>query len=291
MINSLTIEDANGSQMSFFGDQKVIKEVSGLVGLTSVRSVLSDKPNRDGSNNRSRYRQDRIITINGMFAGTPSQIWSAYDDLQYILEQAKDTERILRYTRTADGRIFRMLVQFDAAFDAPLKVTDAGVVMPYQVQLRASNPNAYSDAEIVAQSSPLGGSSGGGSTYPSIYADTYVAGGAGTGGWVDFNNDGSVETWPVFRIYGDVVTPVIHLESDPAVKKISLSSTIAAGHFVEIDTLARTIKTDIGLPASGTLDVTNTKWFSLPARTAGGIRLTGVSGAGWLQIRYRTAHG
>lgn len=287
MISTLTLEDSNGVEMPFIDrPARRLQNAQGLAGLTAIRQVLYNRPSRSGSVNRSRYLGDKLITLNGQLTGAdPASTWAAFDDLSYVLAQAKATERVLRYTR-ADGLVLRMLVKADGPLDAPLQSSDAGVVLPYQAQLRASDPNAYTDEQVVVDGQPLGGG-GGGSTYPSTYPDKFLT---SLGGVVAFDHQGTNDTWPIIRIYGDAVNPIVHLEGDPMSRQIVINGSIGIGDFLELDAGERTVMLDGTLSRSQLLDVANTTWFPLAARSSGTLKLTAQSGSGWLELLFRHAY-
>lgn len=97
------------------------------------------------------------------------------------------------------------------------------------------------------------------------------------GGVLQLNNDGNVETWPVFTIVGPVVQPSL---TEPATgRQLYYSGTLLAGQTLTIDTspFTRSVMLD-GTDRFGFM--LSAQWMSVPPKKSGGQLLLQYGGSG-----------
>jgi hypothetical protein len=100
---------------------------------------------------------------------------------------------------------------------------------------------------------------------------------------------GNRPTPPIFRVYGMCVNPQILLTGTDY--RISLTGTVGAGDYLEIDVQNRSITVNGTTPALSFLDAASTQWFELPKRTSTVQLLAGsFDTSAHVQVIYRSAY-
>ncbi len=227
------------------------------LGWPDIREVKTSRPDRDGIDDRTQLFGGRPVTaeitalegagaqVDAVAASfAPYMAPAARPVLHYILDRPGVSERTL--TLRAAGYAWQI----------------AG---PYQRDIHlawvAPDPYAY-DPTVKTASDPPGG------------------------GTADISAAGDAAVWPKFRITGPVTGPAISfIPSVPPTWKLAFqtSFTIAAGHYVDIDTSARTVYLD-GDPAKprlSSLDWTQSAWnWVPPAPSTTSMSLSGTATSG-----------
>lgn len=219
------------------GTRVPIARIEGLA-LPAVRGEVVERPNADGAWLAPDWYEARTLRIDcGVkVPGDPA----AAARIVAALEQAADTPRI----RTVGGAVAPLRIKWPGApvrvlFGRLRKVEPSWEEaafgwVPLDLEFTAADTRFYADAEQ-RMSLKLGWLSGGGFTAP-VQAPITVSDGGLSGqnrpGWV--TNNGSVDSYPVLRVYGPCANPVItHVESG---RQIALGITVPAGERVTIDT-------------------------------------------------------
>lgn len=210
------------------------------LGYPTPRDVVNNRPDRNGADDRTQYFGIRTVTIQlEVLQGAGARV----DEIAGLFGPYLDPAQrpVLHYILDRDTNPERTLTLRAAAFTAP-------VSGPYQrsiqLQFVAADPLAR-DPLTKTATTPLGG-------------------------MVTIATPGDVPIWPRFRITGPV-TAAPMLQFVPTAGYIwwfgfISSFAIAAGHFVDIDTDARTVYRDgdPGSPALGSVDWTISSWQPLP---------------------------
>lgn len=153
--------------------------------------------------------------------------------------------------------------------------------IPTSARFVASDPRIYLDT-LVQVSTTLPTSSGGLTFSASA---PFVFGTGGTGGTLDATNLGTHETPYVIVFTGPLVAPSLeHVEQG---KILSFTGTLAAGETLVVDSASHTVM--LNGTASRYLWLTAaSQWFTLEPG-ANGLKFSGGSGAGSVQVSYRHA--
>lgn len=149
------------------------------------------------------------------------------------------------------------LVKLASEVDPTL--SDAAPILNYQAQFFAEDPRAYSQVLMTVSSNGLSAAAGG-AVMSRAYPRTYSQSG---GGVATVDNAGNRPTPLVFRIYGLCVNPTIVLVGVGTT--ITLSGTVPAGSYLELDTQARTVKMNGVTSQLSFLDSANSTWSEAPA--------------------------
>jgi len=252
------------------------------LGWPDVRDVVNNRPDQDGIDDRTRFFGARAIsasitstpvlaqpdTLAGLFA--PFMVPAARPVLHYVLDRPGTPEM----TMTVRA----------ASFAWPVS---GKRVRNLELQWVASDPLPRS--ATVKTAAAFAGSALSGRTYPLTFNRTYPAGGqAATTGQI--RSDGDQPFGPLFRIYGPVTGPWLRVTNqitgDTLVWLVfSNAFTLAAGHYVEIDTTARTILVD-GDPAQSAYQQVMwaaSSWRKLQPGVTSLMTLSGTSTSGVTQ--------
>lgn len=284
LIESPSLEGPDGLDvpLAIPGYRRVTR-AEGLAGMR-VRSLVLPRPGRHGSRNRSRYRDDALITLQGIVLGEDAaRAWMEYDKVVTALAGCVDTDRLLKWR--AGDRLLQSLVRLDG-MEAPVEVGPDRIA--YSATLRASDPAGYSQTEKTATTVPAT-AGGGGGTYPDTYPATYQP---ATGGVLQAVNAGTVPTPLLLLLTGELTDPIIRLDDDP-LRQLVLTGTIANGDVLTIDGRAdpRTVTLNGTANRLNLLTFESSTWFDLPVG-AHTIRLLASSFAGSAQLeaRWRDAY-
>lgn len=233
-----------------------IKAVDGLAGM-STRTVIVPNNGRQGSRSRTRFRDDRPITITGFTLGgggvQPDRAWDEYWSIASAFSGAIDTDRELAYT-LGFGRELVSLVRFEGD-PISLNVT-GGNMVPYTATLRATDPRAYEPQWITRIAVPLAGGAGG-DIYPSTYPIHYRPPVSTT---VQIDNPGSVETPLIITINGYLLNPIIRFGT----REMIFNAEIAQGDQLVINTRDRTVLLNNESNRRSLLDTARSRWFDAP---------------------------
>jgi hypothetical protein len=255
------------------------------LGWPEVRDAVSNRPDRDGTDDRTSLMGSRAITANitalgaGMTVDEVATLFAPYmtpaarPELHYILDRPGAPERFT--------------VVRESGYTGPISG-----VRSREIHLGWVAPDpVMHDPAFHKVSAHSGASVTGGRAYPLTFDRSYTAGGgSATTGVIE--GAGDLPIRPTLEIYGPITDPVVSLEvSDPAapgpdpVFQIIFEPgfRIDPGRWVSVDTDARTAHDDLGASIMGDLDWAATSWPLLPIApaltylTLAGTSTTGVS--------------
>ena len=263
MISSITLSTASGNvtlHSTAAGSKAVVTRAEGLQGTPPVRNLITARSQASGAFVRSKYTDERTITLEGEIVDT--SIEAAFDRFDVIAAAIYDsisTERTLKWTRDSSGQQLQAGVRLTEF--QPLTLTDGSPWIKYQVTFKAPDPRVYDQTLTTGTGSALAGAAGG-KLYPYTYRRSYSP---SSGGTVTYNNTGSVPTPPIIRIYGYCSAPNVILDSST---RLAFTGEVAAGDYLEIDCSARTVKLNGTTNRLNLLDITNSSFFALPVGTS-----------------------
>lgn len=160
-----------------------------------------------------------------------------------------------------------------------------GWVKNFQVPLIAPDPRVYS-AVVHVQSSASYSYGGTGRTYPMTYTRDYGATTPGLG--LVVNNAGDTPSYPIIRVYGHGVDPIIDNLTVGAAIRANI--TIPAGQWLTFDTLNRTLLLNDEADYYADLDFINTDWWGLASGDNDvRVRFASSVGAARAELSWRDA--
>ena len=230
------------------------------LGYPQSRDVVNNRPDQDGADDRTQYMGSRVVTANiTALAGAGARIDAvAASFAPYMQPSARP---VLHYVLDRPGSPERVLGLRGLASSWPIAGPSQRDI---HLQWVAADPIARDPAVQTTTATP---------------AATAV-----------ILSPGDVPPRPVFRITGPITAPAITLTpTTGAVWRLAFLSSfaVAAGHFVAIDTAARTVYLD-GDPAQprlASLDWTVSSWQWLPVAPATStMALTGTGTTGATQV-------
>jgi hypothetical protein len=252
------------------------------LGYPAVRAVITDRPDADGADDRTKYFGARTITAQiDVLAGAGAQIDAVASSFApYMVPSARP--------------VFHFVLDRPGATERTVTVRPAGyawaVVGDNQravhLQFVAADP-AFSDPATQTVVTAWTGGSGGGRVYSLTFPRSYPAGGGAPTSATILSN-GDLPVTPLLTIYGPVTGPDIQFAPTvgPTVHVRFLTSyNVGAGHYVVVDTNAKTALLD-GDPTQNVItaiDWSRTVWPVLPVApastvmTISGSNTTGVS--------------
>ena len=235
------------------------------LGYPEVRDVVSNRPDRNGIDDRSAYFGQRVISANliatrasldavaASFA--PYMVPSVRPTLHYVLDRGPDSpERT--FTVRASG------------YSWP--IVGSSKHRDIQLQWVAADPVAL-DPTLHTVTAWAGSTIGGGRVYNLTFNRTYGAEGGSLPTAAVLSSAGDVIVWPLLRIYGPITLPLVtftyRAPRAPARVQFVAPFVIDAGHYVEVDTAEKTAYRDgdRSLPVLGSIDWLATVWPYIPA--------------------------
>jgi hypothetical protein len=258
------------------------------LGYPEPREVTANRPDRNGTDDRTSLMGARAITANITGRGgamssdeiatlfAPYMTPAARPELHYVLDRPGTPERFA--TVRASGYTWPVS-------GARTREIHLGWVAPDPVM---HDPAIHS---VPARS---GSSVSGGRPYDLAFDRAYApGGGSATTGVIE--SAGDLPIRPTLEIYGPITDPVVSLEvSDPAVPAPDPAYRIVfdpgfridPGRWVSVDTDTRTAHDDAGASIMGLIDWAATTWPVLPTAPA----LTYLSLAGTSTTGITQAH-
>lgn len=194
-----------------------------------LRLTLTDRPERHGAFDAPSYRGPRVITLEGT-AVVPDRAAreAAKDRLAAVLA---DGSTLTPLVVTEPHRTRRALVRLTAE----TKIVDRKSGFEFSLTMTAPDPLRYSYG-LNTSTCPLPSSSGG-VVFPLTFPLDFGSG--SSGGRLLLENQGTAPTWPVWRIGGPCVQPVI--TNTATGEELAFELTLQEGEFLVIDTDARSV--------------------------------------------------
>lgn len=257
-----------------------LMNIDGIENLPDIRVADSPRGGRDGEFSGLDLLAGRDITIDLVIFDSGVGDYFTNIELFKAMSLKAASESI--FTFQLPGRTSRQLM-------ARARRRSLPVAQDYQfrygaasVQFHATDPRIY-DSTLTQVSTSLPTSSGGLSF---AAAAPFVFGSGGTGGSLAAPNIGTYEAPYVIVFTGPLVAP--SLEHVAQGKKLDFAGgSLAAGETLVVDSLSRTALLN-GTASRYSWLTSLSQWFTL-APGANGLRFAGASGAGSVQISYRSA--
>lgn len=216
------------------------------LGYPDVRDVVDNRPDADGVDDRTAYFGARQITAEvTALAGAGARIDQVLT--QFAPFMRPGARPVLHYVLDRPGAAERIMTMRAAGFSGPIVGADQRDI---QMQWVAADPAAYDPNQrtVIAWA---GSSFAPGRTYNLTPNRIYPAGGSGST-TASFTSPGDLTVWPLYRVYGPVTGPWIRVIATTATGvQLSLSHfdfltsyIIDAGHWVDVDTLNKTVYAD-----------------------------------------------
>lgn len=203
------------------------------VGFPTVREQRTPQPTRDGDLDYTRLYGPRVVTVTGNFV--PSSAGSS---------RQKALQALAWWCQP---RLRPRLVYAIDTDCAPLWLGVRGSQLGSPVfhpQVSRFTASWLAPDPVARALTPQSATINAGATGPVTNAGTYRA-------------------WPVLDIHGPCTNPVVNWV-DPAAGSIVFVGTIAAGHFVRVDTSAQTVRLDgTGPSLYPQIDFASTRWAGL----------------------------
>jgi hypothetical protein len=240
------------------------------LGYPTVRAVTTNKPDQDGTDDRTQYMGGRVVTANIVaLAGAGARIDAVASSFGPYMDPS--ARPVLHYVLDRPGAAERTLTMRGSGYAWP-------VVGPNQrdIQLQWVAPDPVvrdTVTQTVTASAAVSG--GAGRLYPLAFNRSYPAGGSAAGTTGTITSHGDIKVRPLVRIYGPISGPGMYVHFAPTVGPVAdirfLSSfRVDAGNWVDIDTRAKTalVNGDPTQSVLASLDWLNTTWPVLPVAPA-----------------------
>jgi hypothetical protein len=230
------------------------------LGFPTPRDVMSSNPDRDGQTDRTQYLSSRVVTANiTTLAGAGGRIDQVA--AQFAPFMLPSNRAVLHYVLDRPGLPERTLTVRGSGYSWPIS---GPAQRDIQLQWVAADPVARDPTPKTA----------------TAFAVTPAT----------LTPAGDIPVRPRFRISGPTTGPAVILTPAGGLSwylAFQAGFTIALGHYVDIDTDARTVLAD-GDPAQprlSSMDWTVSSWQWLPAGVATHMVLTGSATTGLTQVQ------
>jgi len=225
------------------------------VGFPQPREAVFDRSGVDGEDDETRFHGGAVVSLSARLRSAGGLTAAQWLDrlMPYLAPQVRST---LSYR--FDGEGWREIVVRGQQAARPVAGRDPFGVR-VDVQWRAPEGVSYSAGDNVVLINP--GAEEDGRTYDLTFDRSYPE--SGGRGSIDVTNQGTTRAYPTFRVFGPCTDPTLTNERQG--RELVLETSVAAGDYVEVDTMARTIRLN-GLPQSNlfdALDFPASEWFSL----------------------------
>jgi hypothetical protein len=237
------------------------------LGYPDVREVTSNRPDRDGVDDRTRLMGSRAVSANirGTDGGTmtPDEIATIF--APYMIPGVRPQ---LHYVLDRPGAPERFVTVRAAGYAWPISGERSREI---QLSWVAPDP-VLRDPTVRVATAFAGSSVTGGRTYSLTFDRTYPPAGSGGPTVAIISSAGDVPVRPRVDIYGPITDPVVTFDATDAggaplesfVLRFAPGFRVDAGTFVSIDTDAKTITDRTGASLMGRLDWSGTVWPILP---------------------------
>jgi hypothetical protein len=286
MITALSLNDYTGAAVNLMPNDKVlVTDVDGLFGIESPREVKRPRPTGSGAINDTRYGDGRLVSVAWDVAGTDQgDTATQFRTLTAPMVQTWDYGAALfKWTEATSGLTLQRLVKLDSDVTPHIAAGDDKRLV-FQAQFFAEDPRAYSQTLTTVTGATLSAASGG-LVFAAPFNWKFTPSGGGTAACT---NAGNRKTPPVIRIYGYAVNPqVLNVTTGD---RISVTGTIAAGDYLELDVYNRTAKLNGTTLRNNLIDSANTVWWELPAGASNVRLLAGTfDGVARADVLFRSA--
>jgi hypothetical protein len=218
------------------GDLDLDDETNGIIltdknfGFPVVREVTHDYPDNHGAVDRTAYFGQRVISCSGYVVSRNGV--SRADALQRLMSYCVPIARpTLSFQYDSNGTTYRAMLRIESQ-DAPITNSTN---FKFNLTWKA-NPFFYGDdySSVVGPNSTAVASQS--LWTPPFFPLNFSA---GAGASATLNNDGVVETWPVFKMFGEITDPSV--TNNTTGKTLQFSGiTISDTDYIIINTKERT---------------------------------------------------
>jgi hypothetical protein len=254
------------------------------MGSPAPRAIADVRPNDHGVTDSTNYYGARSIELIGqVVASNKADMWAALDDLKGSL--VLGSTHILKFRREGLDFDEQATVRVDSTVDVPLGPMPSAFLQ-FGVSLLAADPRFYTTTQSQGSYDPTDTGSGG----LSFNLDFELDFNSSSGAQLSVDNEGNVNTPPVFVITGPVTNPII--DNDTTGQSIYTQGLeLSTGDTIEIDTQSRTVLLGGTTARPDLIDVSQTDWFYLrPGVNLLRMRGTDMSsGETELAVTYRSA--
>lgn len=246
------------------------------LGYPATREVVNDRPDQDGVVDRTQYMGSRVVSANiSALAGAGAQIDAVASSFApYMVASARP---VLHYVLDRPGAAERTMTLRASGYSWPIVGPSQRDI---QLQWIAADPIARDPN--VSSATSWAGMAFAGRTYALIFNRIYPPGTSAPSSGVIVSN-GDVPVRPMVRIYGPISAPSLQFGFSAggySYIRFIQSFHIDAGHYVDVDTRAKTAWLDGDHTQSvlAQIDWANTTWASLPVAPANTVM--NLSGSG-----------
>lgn len=253
------------------------------LGFPEVRRVADNRPQADGTIDRSQYHGARTVSLDvSVWKESATSLTRLVDDLRAFCRPGARPWLVF----DADGseRMIRLAVDQQSA-----PITNP-VLRKVRAQWVAPDGRIYATTEKVRAVNP-GTEGETGRTYNLTFNRTYpFSGGPGS---LAVTNDGTTVTEPVLRIFGPCTDPIVI--NDTVGKRLKfVGLSIAGGEYVEVDVANRTVRsnglTDPGFNRYRYLDFVVSEWWGIePGRNVLRFQAATWSVPSQVEVLFRSA--
>jgi hypothetical protein len=231
------------------------------LGNPTVREVIYDHSDQDGSDDQTRFLSQRVVSLTGKCFGIPGQSRSrAWLLLQPFLDPAA---RSTLFFQMDDDDVQNLSLS-NLRVSQYSKVASSPTAFDFSIQFKC-DPAAY--GPFNASTFVPTGLAGAGRAYPLTFNRVYPSSGAGAPAVI--TSAGTFKTWPIYRIHGPCTNPyvsiVVNNNTSQIIGQFGLLTTIPGGQYIEVDSHARTVLLG-GVGGSSrysTVDFANTNWVPM----------------------------
>lgn len=232
------------------------------LGYPAVREVKNDRPAQHGIDDRTAYWGERVVTADVIaLAGAGAQVDAVLSLFAPFMNVA--ARPVLHWVLDRPGAAERVLTLRASAFSGAISGDNERDI---HLSWVAANPVVL-DPVVQSVTAWTGSGTVAGRTYPWTPPRVYPVGSGGPGATQgQIRSLGDFPIRPLYRLYGPVTNPYILLHnndgSGDSALRFDNGYQVPAGHFVDIDTAAKSAYTDADptQPAMASIDWVNTTW-------------------------------
>ncbi|GAA2112415.1 hypothetical protein GCM10009759_55120 [Kitasatospora saccharophila] len=212
------------------GTQYAVADLPDLDDMPEIRSADVDRGQAHGTWTGEDYTSARVITLSVLLRGTdPDDLGRLVTALRAAVQPCAEPQQLQFLDRGV------MVIAKPRKRSIPYDATTLLPSTTAHLMFYAADPLVYSLDQHSLSTTAYAPASG--RSYPRTYPWVYGTG--STAGTLQCVNSGGSPTFPVLRIDGPAVNPVIQLTETSAV--LALTTTLGPGEYVIIDTASRAV--------------------------------------------------
>lgn len=255
------------------------------LGSPEVREVVQDAPQRNGTYDLTALFGSRQFTAEVKVFDTLTK--TRHQVADFLRGLCRPDRRLYVYIKQ-DGWTSerRMLLRGQPV--ASVVTSQGGIYV--EMSLAWNCPTGVIESSLLSSSAGTADTLRLGKTFPLTFPFSITPGGD-TGGGSVLTNSGNVPVLPVLRVNGPCKD--LEINNYTTKKKMKLLGiTVASGHYLDIDTAARTVYMDSTPTSSfyGKIDWSVSQWLDLvPGENRVALSATGQNSNTNLEVRFRSA--